>query len=134
MTAEIVSKGIIYNPKLKRVLLLQRCTTDDTGAGTWENAGGNIEEGETPETALIREIREETGLSDVVVKRVAYVAIMPHEPVLIIVYLCLTESKNVSLSSEHDAYIWADKNDCLHLLPDGIKNDFQNNNILDILE
>lgn len=134
MTAEIVSKGIIYNPKLKRVLLLQRCTTDDTGAGTWENAGGNIEEGETPETALIREIREETGLSDVVVKRVAYVAIMPHKPVLIIVYLCLTESKNVSLSSEHDAYIWADKNDCLHLLPDGIKNDFQNNNILDILE
>lgn len=134
MTAEIVSKGIIYNPKLKRVLLLQRCTTDDTGAGTWENAGGNIEEGETPETALIREIREETGLSDIVVKRVAYVAIMPHKPVLIIVYLCLTESKNVSLSSEHDAYIWADRNDCLHLLPDGIKNDFQNNNILDILE
>lgn len=133
MKAEIVSKGIIFNPKLKRVLLLQRCSTDDTGAGTWENAGGNIEEGETPEAAIIREIREETGLTDITVERVAYVAMLPHKPVLIIVYLCLTESESVIISAEHDAYLWADKDDCLRLLPDGIIDDFQNNNIFDIL-
>jgi len=42
--ADIVAKGIIYDPATKRILLMQRSSTDDTGAGTWENAGGNIEE------------------------------------------------------------------------------------------
>ena len=133
MKAEIVSKAIIFNPKLKRILLLQRCDTDDTGAGTWENAGGNIEDGEDPEAAVIREVREEAGLTDITVKRVAYVAVLPHKPVLIIVYLCQTDSEAVTLSDEHQAYIWADKADCLHLLPDGIISDFEKNNVFDML-
>lgn len=133
MKADIVSKAIIFNPKLKRILLLQRCITDDTGAGTWENAGGNIENGEDPEAAVIREIREEAGLTDITVKRVAYVAVLPHKPVLIIVYLCQTDSEDVMLSDEHQAYIWADKSDCLRLLPDGIISDFEKNNVFDML-
>ena len=134
MKADIVSKGIIYNPKLKRILLLQRCSTDDTGAGTWENAGGNIEDGEHPEAAMLREIKEEAGLTDITIKRVAYVAIMPHKPVLIIVYLCFTDSEAVTLSDEHQAYIWADKADCLRLLPEGIISDFEKNNVFDMLD
>lgn len=133
MKADIVSKAIIFNPKLKRILLLQRCDTDDTGAGTWENAGGNIEDGEDPEAAVIREVREEAGLTDITVKRVAYVAVLPHKPVLIIVYLCQTDSEAVTLSDEHQAYIWADKSDCLQLLPDGIISDFEKNNVFDML-
>lgn len=133
MKADIVSKAIIFNSKLKRILLLQRCDTDDTGAGTWENAGGNIEDGEDPEAAVIREVREEAGLTDITVKRVAYVAVLPHKPVLIIVYLCQTDSEAVTLSDEHQAYIWADKSDCLQLLPDGIISDFEKNNVFDML-
>lgn len=132
MNAEIVSKGIIFNPKLKRILLLQRSASDDTGAGTWENAGGNIESNEDPETAIIREINEETGITDITVKRVAYVALLDFKPVLIIVYLCETSSDTVTLSDEHQAYIWADKADCLRLLPDGIISDFNKNNIFDL--
>lgn len=134
MKAEIVSKGIIINPKLKRVLLLQRSASDDTGAGTWENAGGNIEDGESPENAILREIKEETGITDITVKKVAYVALLDFKPVLIIVYLCETCSDTVTLSDEHQAYIWADKNDCLRLLPEGIISDFRRNNIFELMQ
>ena len=62
MKADIVVKSIIYNRKLGRILLVQRCNADDIGAGTWENAGGNVEQGETPEIAekKIQEIEEKT--------------------------------------------------------------------------
>ena len=45
MTAKIIVKCIIYNRALNRFLLVQRCENDHTGANTWENAGGNIEDG-----------------------------------------------------------------------------------------
>ena len=44
-----------------RVLLAQR-PEGKTMAGLWEFPGGKVEIGETPEVALIRELREELGI------------------------------------------------------------------------
>ena len=44
-------------------VLLQRCPSGHPHAGLWEFPGGKVEEDETLETALIRELREELGVS-----------------------------------------------------------------------
>jgi 8-oxo-dGTP diphosphatase len=45
-----------------RVLLAERPAGKHL-AGTWEFPGGKVDAGETPETALIRELREELGIT-----------------------------------------------------------------------
>ena len=45
----------------RRVLIAQR-PEGKTFAGLWEFPGGKVELGETPEAALIRELREELGI------------------------------------------------------------------------
>jgi 8-oxo-dGTP diphosphatase len=47
-----------------RVLLAQR-PEGKAMAGLWEFPGGKVEQGETPEAALIRELREELGIDTV---------------------------------------------------------------------
>lgn len=134
MKADIIVKSIIYNTKLGKILLVQRCNADDIGAGTWENAGGNVEQGETPEFAMAREIHEETGLTEVRIGRVAYVTLVnAEEPYLIIAYLCEAFAENVTLSSEHQAFLWADEADCRRLLPQAIIDDFDNNGIFEYI-
>ncbi|WP_191256960.1 NUDIX hydrolase [Amycolatopsis oliviviridis] len=51
--------GIVHDHH-GRILLIQRA--NEPGRGLWSIPGGRVEPGETDEAAVIREMREETGL------------------------------------------------------------------------
>ena len=133
MQVDLVVKGIIFNRNFNRILLLQRSNDDPTGANSWENAGGGIEHGEEPEEAIKREIGEETGITEITIKNVAYVALINGgEPYLIIAYICESQTETVTLSHEHQAFKWADKEECKTMLPMAIIDDFNKNGIFEL--
>jgi 8-oxo-dGTP diphosphatase len=54
---------LCYIEKDNKILLLHRTKKeDDIHEGKWIGVGGKIEQGETPEECIIREVKEETGL------------------------------------------------------------------------
>ena len=54
---------LVYIEKNHQYLMLLRDKEEnDLNEGKWMGVGGHLEEGETKEQALIREVREETGL------------------------------------------------------------------------
>ena len=86
-----------------RVLLLQN------HRGEWELPGGRLDDGESPEEALVREIREETGLTAAVVRLVdAWVyPVVPGKAVLILAYTCrVRKGGRLCTSAEHRLGTW----------------------------
>ena len=57
----ITVKGIVVLNN--QILLMKRARPSSDGLGYWELPGGGLEYGETPNQALIRELKEETGYS-----------------------------------------------------------------------
>jgi 8-oxo-dGTP diphosphatase len=59
-SAAVPCVGAVIRDAADRILLVKR--GHEPGRGLWSVPGGRIEPGETDEQALIREVREETGL------------------------------------------------------------------------
>ncbi|PIP25304.1 MAG: hypothetical protein CO075_02600 [Candidatus Moranbacteria bacterium CG_4_9_14_0_8_um_filter_41_43] len=58
----IYTRAVIFDETKKRVLLIKKNANQKIGSGEWLFPGGTVEFGEDIETALIREVQEETGL------------------------------------------------------------------------
>jgi 8-oxo-dGTP pyrophosphatase MutT (NUDIX family) len=92
-------------------------------AGHWDFVKGNIEDGEDELETARRELREETGISDIRVvdgfkKKINY--FFKRDRVLIrkevIFFAGSTREREVRLSFEHIRYVWADYDEAMKIL------------------
>ncbi|MEM0438384.1 MAG: bis(5'-nucleosyl)-tetraphosphatase [Candidatus Micrarchaeia archaeon] len=101
---------VFYEEGGKRLYLILRY-----GEGHWDFPKGHIEDSEDPANAMLREVREETGLSVEPVPgfeyeieytfRARYDQNRPkHKKVIF--FIARSKSRVVKLSHEHSSYVW----------------------------
>jgi 8-oxo-dGTP diphosphatase len=130
----VAVKGLVINNG--KVLIVKRSIEDEVGGGTWEFPGGKIDFGENLESALVREIKEETNL-EVIVEKILYAASFNTDPsrqVVLLTYLCRSESRNVLLSEEHSDYHWVTAIQMKAFLSRDILADLEKNDIGSVIE
>ena len=108
MERPVVTVGaLIENPRGELLLVRTHKWRGKLGV-----PGGKIERGETQEAALVRELREETGLA---VRDVAFLLAQDcidspefHRPahMVLLNYHCRADSDAVTLDDEAEAYLW----------------------------
>jgi 8-oxo-dGTP diphosphatase len=131
----VAVKGLVLNGE-GEILIVQRAPDDEVGAGTWEFPGGKIDFGEDLEGALMREIKEETNI-DAAVGRILYAIsfnTQTSRQVVLLTYLCRTDSKKVALSGEHSAFHWVKAERLREFLPDEILSDLERHHIFSLQE
>lgn len=100
---KVCAAAIIENEK---VLLTRRAPSKKMGGG-WEFPGGKIEDGETPEECVVREIKEELAI-DVEIRSFCTSIQYDYEEFYLEmdVYYCQLVEGIIDLSV-HDKFIWA---------------------------
>ena len=117
----ITVKGIVVLDN--KILLLKRVKPSTDGLGFWELPGGGLEYGETPNQALIRELKEETGLDIVIIKPAyTFTKIREDYQTVGIGFLCIPKNDHVRLSDEHTDYCFVTIEKAKELLDKEIYN------------
>ena len=92
-------------------------------SGHWDFVKGNIEKGETVKQTVLREVKEETGISDIKFvcgfeDKVEYYYQREGELVhkQVVFFLAKTSTNDVKLSHEHLNFVWLRFNDAMQKL------------------
>jgi 8-oxo-dGTP diphosphatase len=115
--------AIIYHPPTKTYLLLQRSSSRDAGQGEWECVTGRVDQGESFERALHREVHEELGVTvsiDFIVGTTHFYRgeQIPENELLGVKYACTIGDRDaVQVGSEHQAHQWLSADEVYNLLP-----------------
>jgi len=72
----------------------------------WLLPGGRLENDESSEEGFLREIEEETGIKDCIIKNILNVGISDSGRTYLVIFLCTTAEEDVRLSDEHSEYKW----------------------------
>jgi 8-oxo-dGTP diphosphatase len=119
-TVVLVGAAVIHEG---RILLLKRLETKRFLPGYYDVPGGKLEEGEEPNTAVLRELKEETGLVGRIIRPYnVWHSILDiggdKEHIIEVDYLVEVKDTNgiVLSRTEFSEYIWADR----HSIPEKI--------------
>ncbi|MEO9364348.1 MAG: NUDIX domain-containing protein [Nitrososphaera sp.] len=92
-------------------------------AGHWDFPKGNIESGETEREAAVREIREETGISNVeFVEGFRHIISYRYRRARklvdkqVVLFLAQTKTRDVTISHEHIGFAWKSHEDAMKQL------------------
>lgn len=111
-------KALIENGEGKILLLNSPGWKQKEIEAHWDIPGGRIEESQSAEEALKREVQEETGITNIENSEFFTAVISNHEidfegrtiGLLLMIYKVTTpENSKIKLSGEHTAYEWVDK-------------------------
>jgi 8-oxo-dGTP diphosphatase len=109
-----------------KLLLVKRSLHEKGDPGVWEQPGGQVEEGEDPENAVIREFKEETNLDVVVSKTlrtfsIVYPKAAPSNHLIRIDFIVeLTPNEdinNLKLTEDHDEWRLVTKSEFTAIQP-----------------
>ncbi|ATP41992.1 DNA mismatch repair protein MutT [Solibacillus sp. R5-41] len=130
---KVAIKGVLI--KNNKMLIVKRSAFDETGAGTWESVGGVLQFGESFEVALKREFLEEAGLNISVSTHLFSTTFLTKKTrqIVLLTFLCECQNDEISLSDEHEQFMWATKSELMELLPEEIINDYKVHNVFKLL-
>ena len=117
---QIARKGLAISVKAllrnkDEILVIREAKGDNSGK--YHFPGGQMEPGETLAQALVREIKEETGITDIKIGSPYFVCEWPGRvngercEVVGIFFPCETNEREVVLSPEHDHALWIQPED-----------------------
>jgi 8-oxo-dGTP diphosphatase len=116
--------GLIWDPKSGKYLLLRRSVERDFQAGAWECVTGRVDQGESFEQALHREIREEVSAEVKIEFIIATTHFFRGAPsaeneLLGLIFSCILDDPgHINIDSEHSEYRWATVKEIDAMLPD----------------
>ena len=107
---KFLQKVIIYHPTDdNKILLLKRAMDSFSRPGDWDFPGGNVLFGEPHDESILREVKEETGLTLNILHPVQIISRFNEHTqtyYLIINYRARAESEEITISNEHTEYKW----------------------------
>ncbi len=102
-----ISVKMLLVDKNNQYLLLQRSMESKGNPGTWELPGGKVDDGESLETALLREVEEETGLITEITGLVGTAeSSLGDKKIVYVIMEGISDGEGISLSKEHDDFAW----------------------------
>jgi 8-oxo-dGTP diphosphatase len=104
--------ALIWDGATERYLLLRRAATKDFAAGVWECVTGRVDQGESFEEAVRREVREELGVEahlEAILGTTHFyrgTAVAENELLGVIYLAAIADPAAIVLSGEHDEARW----------------------------